>query len=89
VLGGCILTLNGMLAEFLAPGFNVPADALVPTMLAGAAAGVHLGRRNALGCCGGNLATTTSESLKVLEDAVDTVSVPGPGQSPWKQQVNG
>jgi len=40
VLGGCILTLNGMLAEFFGSRLNVPADALVPTMLAAAAAGV-------------------------------------------------
>jgi len=72
VLGGCILTLNGMLAEFFGSRLNVPADALVPTMLAAAAAGVIRAAEMRWVVCGGNLATTTSESLKVLEDAVDT-----------------
>jgi AcrR family transcriptional regulator len=72
VLGGCILTLNGMLAEFFGSRLNLPADALVPTMLAAAAAGVIRAAEMRWVVCGGNLATTTSESLKVLEDAVDT-----------------
>ena len=72
VLGGCILTLNGMLAEFFGSRLKVPADALVPTMLAAAAAGVIRAAEMRWVVCGGNLATTTSESLKVLEDAVDT-----------------
>jgi len=40
VLGGCILLLNGVLAEFFGSRLSLPADALVPRMLAAAASGV-------------------------------------------------
>jgi TetR/AcrR family transcriptional regulator, regulator of mycofactocin system len=72
VLGGCILILNGMLAEFFGSRLNVPADALVPTMLAAAASGIIKAAESRWLVFGGNLATTTSESLRVLEEAVDT-----------------
>jgi AcrR family transcriptional regulator len=70
VLGGCILTLDGMLAEFFSSRLSVPADDLVPTMLAGAAGGVIKAAETRWLLSGGNLATTISEGLRVLEEAV-------------------
>jgi len=72
VLGGCILTLNAMMAEFFGSRLSEPADALVPTMLAAAAGGVIKAAETRWLLCGGNLATTMSQGLKVLEEAVDT-----------------
>lgn len=72
VLGGCILTLDGMLAEFFGSRLSVPADDLVPTMLAGAAGGVIKAAETRWLLSGGNLATTISEGLRVLEEAVGT-----------------
>jgi AcrR family transcriptional regulator len=70
VLGGCILTLDGMLAEFFGSRLSMPADALVPTMLAGAAGGVIKAAETRWLLSGGNLATTIAEGLRVLEEAV-------------------
>jgi AcrR family transcriptional regulator len=72
VLGGCILILDGMLAGFFGSRLKVPADALVPTMLAAAAGGIIKAAETRWLVCGGNLATTTSEGLRVLEEAVST-----------------
>ena len=72
VLGGCILLLNGVLAEFFGSRLSLPADALVPTMLAAAASGVIKAAETHWILHGGNLATIASEGLGVLEDAVDT-----------------
>lgn len=72
VLGGCILTLNGMMAEFFGSRLGAPGDALVPTILAAAAGGVIKAGETRWLLCGGNLATTISEGLRVLEEAVDT-----------------
>jgi AcrR family transcriptional regulator len=72
VLGGCFLTLNGVMAEFFGSRLSVPADALVPTMLAGAASGVLKAAETRWLVRGGNLAATISEGLGVLEDAMDT-----------------
>lgn len=74
VLGGHVLTLNGMMAEFFAARLRLPADALVPTMLAAAAGGVVQAAETRWLCCGGkkNLARTISEGLGVLEEAVGT-----------------
>lgn len=70
VLGGCILTLDGMMAEFFGSRLSMPADGLVPTMLAGAAGGVMKAAETRWLLSGGNLATTISEGLRVLEEAV-------------------
>jgi AcrR family transcriptional regulator len=72
VLGGCILILDGMLAEFFGSRLGMPADALVPMMLAAAAGGVIKACETRWLICGGSLATLTSEGLKVLEEAVST-----------------
>jgi AcrR family transcriptional regulator len=72
VLGGCILILDGMLAEFFGSRLGMPGDSLVPTMLAGAAGGVIKAAETRWLLSGGNLATTISEGLGVLEAAVGT-----------------
>ena len=79
VMGGCILLLNGVLAEFFGSRLNLPADALVPTMLAAAASGVIKAAETHWILHGGNLATIASEGLGVLEEAVDT----GLGTRTW------
>lgn len=70
VLGGCILILDGMMAEFFGSRLRMPADALVPTVLAAAAGGVIKAGETRWLIYGGNLATMISEGLRVLEEAV-------------------
>jgi AcrR family transcriptional regulator len=70
VLGGCILILDGMLAEFFGSRLSLPADALIPAMLSAAAGGVIKAAEMRWLLSGGNLAKTTSEGLGVLEEAV-------------------
>jgi AcrR family transcriptional regulator len=70
VLGGCILIMNGMMAEFFGARLRIPADALVPTMLAAAVGGVIQAAETRWLLSGGNLATTISEGIRVLEEAV-------------------
>ena len=85
VLGGCILLLNGVLAEFFGSRLSLPADALVPRMLAAAASGVIKAAETHWVLHGGNLATIASEGLGVLEDAVNT----GLGsRTPGKSRAN-
>ena len=72
VLGGCILLLNGVLAEFFGSRLSLPSNALVPTMLAAAASGVIKAAEMHWIVHGGNLATIASEGLGVLEEAVET-----------------
>jgi AcrR family transcriptional regulator len=72
VLGGCILILDGMMAEFFGSRLGVPADALVPTVLAAAAGGVIKAAETRWLLHGGNLATAISEGLGVLEEAMAT-----------------
>jgi TetR/AcrR family transcriptional regulator, regulator of mycofactocin system len=79
VLGGCILLLNGVLAEFFGSRLSLPADALVPTMLAAAASGVIKAAETHWVLHGGNLATIASQGLGVLEEAVGT----GLGTKTW------
>jgi hypothetical protein len=70
-MGGCILLLNGVLAEFFGSRLSLPADALAPTMLAAAASGVIKAAEVHWILHGGNLATIASDGLGVLEEAVD------------------
>lgn len=72
VLGACILTLNGVMAEFFASRLSVPVDAFEPTMLAAAVGGVVLAAEVHYHLYGGNMATIISKGLSVLEEAVDT-----------------
>jgi TetR/AcrR family transcriptional regulator, regulator of mycofactocin system len=70
VLGGCILTMNGMMSEFFGARLRIPSDALVPTMLAAAVGGVIQAAETRWFVSGGNLAMTISEGIRVLEEAV-------------------
>lgn len=72
VLGGCILSLDGVIAEFFGSRLMVPPNDLVPTMMAGAAGGVIKAAEARWLLSGGNLVATISEGLKVLEEAVST-----------------
>jgi AcrR family transcriptional regulator len=72
VLGACILTFNGMMAEFFGSRLGVAAAAFEPTMLAAAAGGIVLAAETHYHLHGGNMATIISKGLSVLEDAVGT-----------------
>jgi AcrR family transcriptional regulator len=76
VLGGCILTRDGMMAEFFGTRLGEPADALEPSMLAAAAGGIIMAAEMRWLRCGGNLATSISQGLRVMEEAVST-GLPG------------
>jgi hypothetical protein len=58
------------MAEFLGSRLDLPADALVPTMLAAAAQGVIQAAQTHWYLQGGDLVTTVSESLGVLERGI-------------------
>jgi TetR/AcrR family transcriptional regulator, regulator of mycofactocin system len=69
VLGAFTLILTRAIAEFFGSRLNMPAEALVPTMLAAAAGGVIQAAHARWFIWGGNLATIASEGLRVLEEA--------------------
>ncbi len=70
VLGGIQLKSNRVVAEFLGERLGTPADALVPTMLAAAVAGVIQAAQTQWYLRGGDLTTRLSEGLAVLERAI-------------------
>ncbi len=72
VLGGIQLIGHRTLAEFFGSRLDLPADALVPTMLAAAVGGVIQAAQTQWFFQGGDLATTISESLGVLERGIGT-----------------
>jgi TetR/AcrR family transcriptional regulator, regulator of mycofactocin system len=72
VLGGIQLIGHRMLAEFFGSRLDLPADALVPTMLAAAVGGVIQAAQTQWFFQGGDLARTISESLGVLEGGIGT-----------------
>jgi TetR/AcrR family transcriptional regulator, regulator of mycofactocin system len=87
VVGGFILTTNRMMAEFFGSRLGLPSDALVPSMLAAAAGGVIQAAQTRWFLQGGNLETTISEGLQVLEAGVGTDLVTrGGGQSAGKRR---
>ena len=67
VVGGIQLKSQRVIAEFFGSRLGLPGDALVPTMLAAAAGGVIMAAHTQWFFFGGDLATTVSESLEVLE----------------------
>jgi AcrR family transcriptional regulator len=72
IMGGNILALNKTMAEFFAARLGERSDAMVPEMLAAAAASIiHTAQRRWY-VRGGNLATILSEGLRVLEEGVGT-----------------
>jgi AcrR family transcriptional regulator len=90
VVGAIQLKMQPVIAEFFGSRLGLPSDALVPTMLAAAALGVVQAAHTQWFIHEGDLATTMSESLAVLERAISTDpktwvlagSVDGPKRTP-------
>jgi AcrR family transcriptional regulator len=70
VLGGIQLKSQPVIAEFLGARLGVPSDALAPTMLAAAVGGVIQAAQTQWFFRGGDLGTTISEGLEVLERGI-------------------
>jgi AcrR family transcriptional regulator len=67
VLGGIQLKSHAVIAEFFGTRLGLPSDALIPTMMAAAAGGVIQAAQARWYLLGGDLSTTISEGLEVLE----------------------
>ncbi len=72
VVGGIQLKSHRVIADFFGDRLGLPGDALVPTMLAAAAGGVIQAAHTSWFFRGGDLATTMSASLEVLEQGIGT-----------------
>ena len=72
VVGAIQLKIHPVIAEFFGARLGLPGDALVPTMLAAAALGVVQAAHTQWFIHDGDLATTMSESLAVLERSIST-----------------
>jgi len=72
VLGGIQLKSQRVMAEFLGSRLGLASDALVPTTMAGAVGGVIQAAQTHWYFHGGDLVTTISESLEVLEHGIGT-----------------
>ena len=72
VMGAIQLKIQPVIAEFFGSRLGLPSDALVPTMLAAAALGVVQAAHTQWFIHNGDLATTMSESLAVLERTIST-----------------
>jgi AcrR family transcriptional regulator len=72
VLGGIQLKTQPVIAEFLASRLGLPNDELVPTMLAAATGGVLQASLTKWFIHGGDVSTTISEGLKVLEGGISS-----------------
>jgi AcrR family transcriptional regulator len=70
VLGGIQLKSQPVIAEFLAARLGLPNDELVPTMLAAATGGVLQASLTKWFLQGGDVGTTISDGLEVLERGV-------------------
>jgi AcrR family transcriptional regulator len=70
VMGGILLKTQRVIAEFLGDRLGMPSDSLVPMMLAAAAQGVVQAAQIHWWVNGGDLATTISEGLAVLERGI-------------------
>jgi len=70
VVGGIQLKSHRVIAEFFGSRMGLSGDALVPTVLAAATGGVIQAGQTQWYLRGGDLATTVSESLGVLESAM-------------------
>jgi AcrR family transcriptional regulator len=77
VLGGIQLKSNRMIADFFGDRLGQPRQALVPTMLAAAVGGVIQASQTQWFLDGGDLATTMSRGLEVLEQGI------GPDPGTW------
>lgn len=72
VVGAIQLKIQPVIAEFFGSRLGLPSDALVPTMLAAATMGVVQAAHTQWYIHDGDLATTMSESLAVLERGIST-----------------
>jgi TetR/AcrR family transcriptional regulator, regulator of mycofactocin system len=72
VVGAIQLKIHPVIAEFFGSRLGLPTDALVPTMLAAASLGVVQAAHTQWFIHDGDLATTMSESLAVLERSIST-----------------
>jgi AcrR family transcriptional regulator len=72
VVGAIQLKIQPVIAEFFGSRLGLPGEALVPTMLAAAALGVVQAAHTQWFLHGGDLASTISESLAVLERGIST-----------------
>jgi AcrR family transcriptional regulator len=72
VLGGIQLKAQRVIAEFFGARLGLPSDALVPTMLAAAAGGVIQAAQTQWYFHGGDLPTSFSDGLEVLERGLGT-----------------
>jgi hypothetical protein len=70
VLGGIQLKSQTVIAGFFSSRLGEADDALVPTMLAAAAGGVVMAAHTKWFLLGGDLPTTVSEGLDVLQSAM-------------------
>jgi AcrR family transcriptional regulator len=70
VLGGIVVNVQPVIAEFLATRLGVTSDALGPTILAAAVIGVMQATQTHWYFHGGDLATLMSESFAVLERGI-------------------
>jgi AcrR family transcriptional regulator len=71
VLGGILLKTQRVIAEFFAVRFGVPSDSFGPMMLAAAAQGVVQAAQTHWFVNGGDLASTISAGLELLERGID------------------
>ncbi|MBL7492766.1 TetR family transcriptional regulator [Frankia sp. AgB1.9] len=71
VLGGIQLNTHRVVADFLRSRLDLPADALLPTILAGAAGGVIQAAQTNWFLNGGDLSRAISEGLEVLENGMN------------------
>ena len=72
VVGTIQMKIQPVIADFFASRLGMPGDALVPTMLAAATLGVVQAAHTQWFIHCGDLATTMSESLAVLERGIST-----------------
>ena len=72
VVGAIQLKIQPVIAEFFGSRLGLPSEALVPTMLAAAALGVVQAAHTQWFLHEGDLASTISESLAVLERGIST-----------------
>jgi len=70
VVGGIQLKSHRVMAEFFGSRLGMPSDALVPTMLAAAVGGVIQAAHTHWFLQGGELTTTISDGLQVLEKGI-------------------
>ena len=72
VLGGIQLNTQRVIAQFFGARLDLPSGALIPTMLAAATQGVVQAAQTQWYFQGGDLATTISQGLEVLETGIGT-----------------